>query len=70
MTLIEVVQRFNGAKRRNTNSFQCRCSAHNDRNASLTITEKDGRILLYCHAGCKFDDIIRNARLERKDLYI
>lgn len=28
------------------------CPAHDDRTASLSISEKDGKVLLKCHAGC------------------
>ena len=30
----------------------CKCPAHDDGNASLSLTEKDGRLLWHCHAGC------------------
>ena len=34
------------------------CPAHEDDNASLSITEgKDGRVLFHCHAGCSTDSI-------------
>ena len=29
-----------------------RCPAHNDRHPSLSIAERDGKLLVYCHAGC------------------
>ncbi len=29
-----------------------RCPAHDDRNPSLSITERDGKLLVHCHAGC------------------
>ena len=29
-----------------------RCPAHDDRNPSLSITERDGKLLVFCHAGC------------------
>ena len=34
------------------------CVAHDDRKPSLSATDgDDGRILVYCHAGCSFEDI-------------
>lgn len=37
-----------------------RCPAHDDRNPSLSIADgDDGRLLLYCHAGCSYDAIRR-----------
>lgn len=35
------------------------CPAHDDRNPSLSIGLGTGRkVLLYCHAGCQFRDIM------------
>ena len=30
----------------------CRCPAHEDRNPSLSVTQRDGQVLVHCHAGC------------------
>ncbi len=36
-----------------------RCPAHNDNNPSLSIKDGDeGRLLLFCHAGCTYAEII------------
>jgi putative DNA primase/helicase len=34
------------------------CPAHDDRNPSLSITQKDGRVLVKCFAGCEQDAVI------------
>ncbi|MBX3426609.1 MAG: DUF3987 domain-containing protein [Pirellulales bacterium] len=45
------------------------CPAHDDRRASLSIDEgDDGRALLFCHAGCKVDDICGAIGLRVADL--
>ncbi|WP_455480983.1 hypothetical protein V3564_00890 [Bartonella sp. B12(2025)] len=37
-----------------------RCPVHDDRNPSLSLSDSDdGRLLLCCHAGCPFSEIIR-----------
>ena len=42
-----------------------KCPAHDDRTASLKIDQgEDGRLLLYCHAGCTFDQIVKAAGIE------
>ncbi|MEI7997607.1 MAG: hypothetical protein WCH01_22190, partial [Methylococcaceae bacterium] len=47
------------------------CPAHDDNNPSLSISEgRDGRVLLHCHAGCEFTDILRNMGLKISDLYV
>ena len=32
--------------------WMTRCPAHDDRHPSLSITERDGKLLVYCHTGC------------------
>ena len=39
------------------NGFSCRCPAHDDNNASLSIGEGHEGFLLKCHAGCSFQSI-------------
>lgn len=39
--------------------FIALCPAHDDRNPSLSISESDGKPLLYCHAGCSFEAIVQ-----------
>lgn len=48
---------------------QAKCPAHDDRQASLTITKGQKCILFKCHAGCKTDDVLRAAGLELKDTF-
>jgi hypothetical protein len=31
------------------------CPAHDDKHPSLSIKEGEGKVLLFCHAGCTFD---------------
>jgi hypothetical protein len=46
------------------------CPAHEDSSPSLTIRQKDGVIVLKCHAGCKQLDVLHALELEWKDLFI
>lgn len=49
--------------------WAARCPAHEDRRASLSISQgEDGRALLYCHAGCKADAICAALGLRVLDL--
>src|ERR671916_3059153 len=53
-----VLQRLERVEERN-GYWMALCPAHNDRNPSLSIKEGDnGRPLLYCHAGCSFEQIM------------
>ena len=56
-------------KKRYGTKAQCRCPAHDDKHASLTITKGKKCTLFYCHAGCKVDDILKAAGLEKKDTF-
>ena len=48
---------------------QCKCPAHQDKRASLTVTKGRKCTLLYCHAGCQLDDILNAAGLEKRDIF-
>lgn len=37
----------------------CCCPAHDDQTPSLSITERDGRVLFCCHAGCSQVAVLR-----------
>jgi len=57
---IEHIAIILGGKKRGNGGYQCHCPAHEDKHASLSLDMgDDGRLLLYCHAGCSFDDITR-----------
>ena len=48
----------------------CQCPAHDDRVASLSISEGDDeRALVHCHAGCTTPDIVAALGLELRDLF-
>jgi 5S rRNA maturation endonuclease (ribonuclease M5) len=50
------------AARRIASGWMARCPAHDDRNPSLAITERGGKLLLHCHAGCGQRDVIAALR--------
>lgn len=64
----ENVQHFNVVSRYN-GRVQAKCPAHNDKQASLTITKGDKCTLFHCHAGCKLEDVLTAAGLEKKDTF-
>ena len=52
------------------NGHTALCPAHYDNRNSLSLAEgDDGKILIYCHAGCYTQDIVAAAGLEMKDLF-
>ena len=68
MTLQELVGRFEDVRRISGNSYQCKCPVHEDKKASLTISEKNNTLLLCCHAGCDAKNILRAVGLTFKDI--
>lgn len=51
--------------------YLCRCPAHKDRKASLSIkdlTADSDKILLHCQAGCQTDSILASVGLSMKDI--
>jgi len=38
-------------------SGMARCPAHDDTNPSISVTQKNGRLLFYCHAGCSQHEV-------------
>lgn len=70
MTPIElVISRLSNPKR-SGNGYSCRCPAHEDRRASLSIAEgDDGRALLNCKAGCAVQSICDKIGISLADLF-
>lgn len=54
-SLPSILEALSGTK--SGEGWKCVCPAHNDLVASLSVTESNGKILFYCHAGCSFDQI-------------
>jgi hypothetical protein len=51
-----------GKARREGNDWRCLCPAHSDRDPSLDVAEKDGKLLVKCWHGCSQKDIIKALR--------
>lgn len=80
--VLERLRQLPGCKGR-PEKFTARCPNHEDRENSLSVSQADdGKILLYCHAGCSTPDILaalgmgirdlsppkpRNAKLKQKE---
>lgn len=56
-------------EKRYSNKAQCKCPAHSDAKASLTITKGNKCTLFHCHAGCTVDEILTAAGLEKKNTF-
>jgi putative DNA primase/helicase len=66
---LTIAARLEGVKK-NGAGYMARCPAHDDRTASLSLSEGDGgRILLHCHAGCTLEAITAALGITPADLF-
>ena len=53
-----------------SSGWSAQCPAPDDRRASLSISDGDNeRVLLYCHAGCRVEEIVSTLGLKMSDLF-
>jgi putative DNA primase/helicase len=51
--------------------WTARCPAHADRVNSLSIAEgSDGRALIFCHAGCAFEDVVAALGITVRSMFV
>ena len=66
-TISNLLNRLEQVKQTGPTQWQSRCPAHEDRNPSLSIRlGEDGKILLHCFAGCRFEAIAAATGLNGK----
>jgi hypothetical protein len=56
-TIDDILARLQGVKKNGSGYMAC-CPAHEDKNPSLSISEKDDKVLLKCFAGCTYEQIM------------
>ncbi len=61
--------RLEGVRRAGPSSWVARCPAHDDRDPSLSVSVKEGRVLLYCFAGCPAEAVLNAVGLSWRDLW-
>lgn len=65
----ELLSLLDGVQRRGNGKWSAKCSAHNDRSPSLSVSEGDKGILLKCWAGCSLQAITAKLGLSLSDLF-
>ena len=53
----------------NQNSIAALCPAHDDKNPSLTARYTEEIILVNCHAGCSFEEIVSALKMEQSQFF-
>lgn len=54
----QIIEGLNAHGSRRSGASGWQCLAHDDRVASLSVNERDGRALVYCQAGCDTNDVL------------
>lgn len=70
MNGFSVVERFDGVKPKSGGGWIARCPAHGDRKQSLSIDERDGKLLIKCFAGCAIEEILAAKAIEKAELFL
>lgn len=55
----QIIEGLNAHGSRRSGASGWQCPAHEDRVASLSVNEKDGKALVCCQAGCHTDDVLK-----------
>lgn len=69
MNVEAVLARLQGVWR-NGSGWQALCPAHADKNPSLSIDLRDGKILFHCHAGCSQEAVLAALGIEARELFL
>ncbi|MBD5521222.1 MAG: hypothetical protein HDR03_08395 [Lachnospiraceae bacterium] len=68
MTYDEILTYFQ-VNKRYQDKAQCKCPAHDDKQASLTVTKGHDSVLIHCHANCSIENVLSAAGLKMSDLF-
>ena len=63
-----LLARLEGVRRTGPSSWMARCPAHPDRNPSLSVSVKEGKVLVHCFAGCAPEAVLGAVGLTWRDL--
>lgn len=71
MNIEKILSRLQGVKKTGTDRWICKCSAHNDKSPSLTISidGRTGNALMTCFAGCDTYSILQSIGCDWDDLF-
>ena len=53
----------------NNNGITALCPSHNDKSPSLSASYTDEQIIVYCHAGCTFKEIVSSLGMEEGQFF-
>lgn len=65
----DFLERLEAVSPRGNGRWRARCPAHADRHPSLSVQEGERGLLVYCFAGCSFDEIMTAVGITSRDLF-
>ena len=63
-----LITRLTGVRNTGTDRWVAKCPAHEDRSPSLSITDREGRVLLHCFGGCETEAVLGAVGLRFSDI--
>ena len=65
----DVIGRLDKLHQTGPSQWSAVCPAHPDKNASLSVSSTDEKVLLFCHAGCSLPAILLGLNLQASNLF-
>jgi hypothetical protein len=69
MIIAKLTSRLEGVKCTGPGRYIAKCPSHPDKSPSMTVAEKEGRVVFHCFAGCEPADVLASVGLTFGDLY-
>ncbi len=69
MIVEDLLTRLEKVRKAGDRSWSARCPAHADKGPSLRVTDKDGKILIHCFAGCGAAEVAAAIGVNLSDLF-
>jgi hypothetical protein len=66
---MSILDMLKGVEKNAKGDWSAKCPAHDDKHSSLSVTHRDGRWLIYCHADCSVDAIVSALGIKISDLF-
>ena len=63
-----LISRLTGVRNTGPDRWVAKCPAHEDRSPSLSITDREGRVLLHCFGGCETEAVLGAVGLRFSDI--
>lgn len=70
LTIDDIASRCDKVRWRGRDTFLACCVAHDDRTPSMSVSERDGKLLFHCFAGCSQSDLLDALGITSKLNYI